>query len=85
MLETLSEVSAGLHRLPGASNFENPSIKITTTKKTVETMPTRDVYERKDSGRKTVGARLEKHTLKECVKREDMNVHKEAKYLVGVW
>jgi hypothetical protein len=61
-LETPSEVSAGLHRLPGASNFENPSTKITATKKTVETMPTRDVYERKDSGRNTVGVRLERNT-----------------------
>ncbi len=59
-LEMPNEVSAGLHRLPGASNFENPSTKITATKKTVETMPTREAYERKDSGRKAAGVRLER-------------------------
>ena len=58
----LKEVSAGLHRLPGASNFENPSTKITATIKIVETMPIREAYERKDSGKKAAGVRLEKKT-----------------------
>ena len=34
--EALSEVSAGLNRPPGASNFENPSTKMTEIKKTFE-------------------------------------------------
>jgi hypothetical protein len=77
--EALSEVSAGLHRLPGASNFENPSTKMTATKKTVETMPTRDAYERNDNGRKTVGVRLERKTHERKSQRTDTNVHKKAK------
>ena len=54
-----NEVFAGLHRLPGASNFEKPSTKMTPIKRTVDTMPRSDAYERKDNERKTVGIRLE--------------------------
>ena len=58
-LQKPNEVLAGLHRLPGASNFERPSTKTTPIKRTVDTMPRSEAYERKDSGRKTVGIRLE--------------------------
>jgi hypothetical protein len=77
--EALSEVSAGLHRLPGASNFENPSTKMTAIKKTVENMPTRDAYESNDSGRKTVGMKLERKTRQRKSQWTDINVHKKAK------
>jgi hypothetical protein len=57
-LQKLNEVFAGLHRLPGASNFEKPSTKTTLIKETVDTMPRSDAYERRGNGRKTVGIRL---------------------------
>lgn len=60
-LQKLNEVVAGLHRLPGASNFEKPSIKTTPINRTVDTMPRSEAYERNDNGRKTVGIRLEEH------------------------
>ena len=59
ILQKRNEVLAGLHRLPGASNFERPSTKTTPIKKTVDIMPSSEPYERRDSGRKTVGIRLE--------------------------
>ena len=78
--ETPSEVSAGLHRLPGASNFEKPSTKITATNKIVETMPTREEYERNDSGRKTAGMSLERNTRqREESKGISQNIHEEDK------
>jgi hypothetical protein len=60
-LQKSSEVFAGLHKLPGASNFEKPSTKMTPIKRTVDTMPRSEAYERKDSGRKTVGIKLEEN------------------------
>jgi hypothetical protein len=57
-LQKLNDVFAGLHRLPGASNFEKPSMKTTQIRKTVDTMPRSDPYERTGNGRKTVGIRL---------------------------
>jgi hypothetical protein len=65
-LQKLNEVFAGLHRLPGASNFDKPSTKTTLIKKTVDTMPRSDAYERRGNGRKTVGIRLDwsKHVTK---------------------
>jgi len=59
VLQGLNEVFAGLHRLPGASNFDKPSIKIATTKSVVDAIPRSEAYERSDSGTKTVGIRLE--------------------------
>jgi hypothetical protein len=59
MLEGTIEVFAGLHRLPGASNFDDPSIKIATTKSVVDANPRSEAYERRDSETKTVGIRLE--------------------------
>jgi hypothetical protein len=52
-------VSAGLHRLPGPSRFERPSTNITPTIHKIETMPSIEAYERRESGRKTVGINLE--------------------------
>jgi len=59
MLQGPNEVFAGLHKLPGASNFDNPSIKIATTKSAVDANPRSEAYERSDSETKTVGIRLE--------------------------
>ena len=64
-LQKLNEVVAGLHRLPGASNFEKPSTRTTPINRTVETMPRSEAYERNDNGRKTVGIRLEEHVTSE--------------------
>jgi hypothetical protein len=36
-------VSAGFHKLPGAFFFENPSMKITATIRTVDNIPRMDV------------------------------------------
>jgi hypothetical protein len=58
-LQKRSEVLAGLHRLPGASNFERPSTKTTPIKRTVDAMPRSEAYESTDNGRKTVGIKLE--------------------------
>jgi hypothetical protein len=54
-----NEVLAGLHKLPGASNFDKPSIKIATTKSAVDANPRSEAYERSESGTKPVGIRLE--------------------------
>jgi hypothetical protein len=59
MLQGVNEVFAGLHKLPGASIFEKPSIKIATTKSVVDANPRSEAYERSDSGTKTVGIILE--------------------------
>ena len=64
-VQKLNEVSAGLHRLPGASNFEKPSTKTTPIKRTVDAMPRSEAYERKDNGRKTVGVKLTKNLTRE--------------------
>lgn len=52
------DVGAGLQRLPGASFFHVPSIRITTTIVKVDRIPKTDVYERRDSGKNTVGINL---------------------------
>lgn len=64
-LQKLNEVVAGLHRLPGASNFEKPSIITTPINRIVDTMPRSEAYERNGNGRKTVGIRLEEHVASE--------------------
>jgi hypothetical protein len=64
-LQNLNEVVAGLHRLPGASNFEKPSTRTTPINMTVDTMPRSEAYERNGNGRKTVGIRLEEHVASE--------------------
>jgi hypothetical protein len=60
-LSTPNAVSAGLQRLPGPSSFENPSTKTTMMIRSVEMIPSMDVYERRDKGRNTVGIKLEIH------------------------
>jgi hypothetical protein len=67
---TPSDVSAGLHKLPGASCFVKPSIKTTTIINNVEMMPSIDAYERRDNGRKTVGINLEIVKV-QCMKKDD--------------
>jgi hypothetical protein len=57
-LQKPNEVFAGLHRDPGASNFDRPSTKTTPIKKMVDAMPRSEAYERRGSGTKTVGMRL---------------------------
>jgi len=52
-------VSAGIHRLPGASFFVNPSTMMTNTRRTVDTIPRIDVYDSRDKGRNTVGMSLD--------------------------
>jgi hypothetical protein len=52
------DVAAGLHRLPGASGLEKPSMKMTKMMRSVEQMPKIEVYESIDNGRKTSGANL---------------------------
>lgn len=51
-------VSAGLHKLPGPSVLEKPSMKITAMIDSVEIMPIMLAYERRDRGMKTVGIKL---------------------------
>lgn len=53
-----NDVSAGTQRDPGASRLERPSTNITATIKRVDVMPRIEVYERSESGMKTVGMRL---------------------------
>ena len=55
---TFQFVSAGLQRLPGLSNFENPSIKTTITMSKVEMTPSIEVYDNKDNGIRVVGIML---------------------------
>lgn len=52
------DVCAGLQRLPGESDFENPSTNITAMMSNVELIPSSDVKESIDKGMKTVGAKL---------------------------
>lgn len=52
------DVSAGLHRLPGDSVLETPSMRTTTTTRIVEIIPSTEVMDNKDSGKNTVGMRL---------------------------
>jgi len=52
------DVAAGLHRLPGLSGLDKPSIKMTKMMRSVEQMPNIEVYESIDKGRKTNGANL---------------------------
>lgn len=57
------DVAAGLHRLPGVSGLEKPSMKMTKMMRRVEQMPRIEVYESIDSGRKTSGANLQSEKL----------------------
>lgn len=59
MPPTLNWVSAGAQRLPGLSRFEKPSTKMTTIINIVEMMPIIEAYERRESGRNTVGINLQ--------------------------
>lgn len=52
------DVDAGLQRLPGESNFVNPSMNITAMMSKVELIPSSEVNESIDKGMKTVGAKL---------------------------
>lgn len=52
------DVGAGLQRLPGESDFENPSMNITAMMSNVELIPSSEVNESIDKGMKTVGAKL---------------------------
>jgi len=54
------DVCAGLHRLPGEFDFENPSTNITAMMSIVELIPSNDVNERIDKGIKTVGAKMKR-------------------------
>jgi len=54
----LHDVTAGLHRLPGASGLERPSMKMTKMIRSVEQMPSVEEYESIDNGIKTSGANL---------------------------
>lgn len=87
-LQKRNEVLAGLHRLPGASNFVRPSTKTTPIKKTVDVMPRSEPYERRDSGRKTVGIRLEGerefNTLACEAQKDDEDVQDQTKQLVSI-
>jgi hypothetical protein len=77
-LQKPSEVSAGLHRLPGASNFDKPSKKTAPINKTVDTMPRSEAYERRDSGMKRVGIRLERiGILVSQDRKDDRYLHDE--------
>ena len=51
-------VCVGLHILPGASGFENPSTKRTTMMRAVDMRPSIDVYDNTDRGRNRVGVIL---------------------------
>ena len=51
-------VGRGSHRLPGACVLVKPSMKMTATIKMVDIIPKIEVYERRESGRKTVGMSL---------------------------
>jgi hypothetical protein len=87
-LSKQSEVLAGLHRLPGASNFDKPSIKTTPIKKTVDAIPRSEAYDRRDSGMKTVGVMLEKDGLVSKWgqgRTTGARIHDETKQLVGIW
>ena len=53
-----NDVWAGLRRLPGESDFKNPSANITAVTSVVELIPRSDVKESIDKGMKTVGAKL---------------------------
>jgi hypothetical protein len=52
------DVSAGTHRLPGASAFVSPSKSRTKMTSSVDKMPIMEAYERRDKGMKSVGAML---------------------------
>ena len=58
MLAILKLVGAGSHKLPGASDFDRPSIKITAMTKKVDRRPIIEVYANVDSGTKTDGIKL---------------------------
>ena len=63
-------VSAGLQRLPGLSNVEKPSIKMTATMSRVERIPMIDAYDNQDRGMNMVGTML-------CARKE--------KYMRGIF
>lgn len=56
---TPMSVSAGLHRLPGESFFEKPSMNTTKVRRTVEAIPRIEVYDKSERGRNTVGISLD--------------------------
>ena len=51
-------VSAGVHRLPGLSTVEKPSMKMMAMVRTVDKIPRADVYDIHDSGINMVGMML---------------------------
>ena len=57
-LEIVNEVSAGVRRLPGESGFDKPSYSITTTIMIVDMIPRIEVYDKRDSGKNTIGIKL---------------------------
>jgi hypothetical protein len=83
-LQKLTEVVAGLHRLPGASNFVRPSIKTTPINRIVDTMPRSEAYERNGNGRKTVGIRLEEHSTSKRARAGGGYVHDQTEQFVSV-
>lgn len=57
-LRTEKLVSAGLQRLPGDSNVEKPSMKMTATMRKVDKTPRADAYDNQDKGMSMVGMML---------------------------
>jgi hypothetical protein len=51
-------VGQGCQRLPGASDFEKPSKKMTNNRRNVDKIPNIDVYESSERGRNTLGKSL---------------------------
>lgn len=63
-LETLwmpKSVGQGCQRLPGASIFENPSTKMTSSRRKVDMIPSIEAYESNERGRNTDGKRLKEY------------------------
>jgi len=57
------DVCAGLQRLPGESDFENPSMNITAVMSNADPIPSKDVNESTDNGMKTVGTKMKKEQI----------------------
>ena len=78
-------VFAGSHKLPGASCFERPSMRTTTTSIVDDMIPRMDVKDRSDKGRKIVGIKLKKF---KCEMRnaegENGGVHDNTECLVDI-
>lgn len=79
------DVCAGLQRLPGEFDFENPSMNITAMMSNVELIPSNDVNESIDRGMKTVGAKLCDWdvTIRKPSEHEQYHLHDERKDLVS--